>query len=287
METSAKKHINKKRGSIISVLPMAIFTVFFIIIPFIYLLYLSFTSKATGAFPSAENYKRVFEPVYRKIFKDSITIGLLSTVIVTLIGYPFGYFMAKLTPPWQHKINYILLIPFMVSSVLRLYGWDIILRADGVINNLLLFLKIIEAPLKIKYTYGATLVGIVYALLPFMIFAVYSSAEKLDWSLIEASRDLGASSFQTFKNITIPLTLPGLLTGVILTFIPSMGLMFISEILGGGTVELVGNLIVQEAVQAKNLPFAAAVSAILMIVTSLFIWGYRKLFNIDELEGLV
>lgn len=160
-------------------------------------------------------------------------------------------------------------------------------RADGPINKVLLGIGLIQEPLKLKYTYGATIAGMIYALLPFMIFSVYSSAEKLDWTLVEASRDLGASPFYAFRTISFPLILPGLLSGVILTFIPSMGLIFIAEILGGNKVVLVGNLIEQEATQGKNVPFAAALSVILMIMTSLFIYLYRKVFKMEDLEGLV
>ncbi len=127
----------------------------------------------------------------------------------------------------------------------------------------------------------------VYALVPFMIFSVYSSAEKLDFSLVEAARDLGATPFQAFRTVSLKLTLPGLLSGVILTFVPSMGLFFIVDILGGNKVVLVGNLIQEQLMKAHNWPFAAALSVALLLITTLLLFLYRRLSGVKELEGLV
>ena len=147
-------------------------------------------------------------------------------------------------------------------------------------------LHITSEPLRLLYTYPAVVVGMVYALVQFMIFAVYSSAEKMDWSLVEAARDLGASPFTAFCTVTLKMTLPGLLSGVILTFIPSMGL-FIADILGGNTVVLVGSLIEDQLVKAHNTPFAAALSVVLMLMTTAMIAFYRKVSDVKELEGLL
>jgi spermidine/putrescine transport system permease protein len=142
-------------------------------------------------------------------------------------------------------------------------------------------------PLKLLYTYPAVVVGMVYVLVPFMIYSVYSSAEKLDWSLVEASRDLGATSVQAFFTISLKLTLPGLLSGVILTFIPSMGLFFIADILGGNKVVLVGSIIQEQLMKVRNWPFAAALAVVLMLLTTLFMYLYRKVTHVKDLEGLM
>ena len=147
-------------------------------------------------------------------------------------------------------------------------------------------LGITKDPLKLLYTYPAVVVGMVYALLPFMILSVYSSAEKMDWSLVEAARDLGASPMKAFLTVTLKLTLPGLLSGVVLTFVPSMGLFFIADILGGNKVVLVGSIIQEQLTKGRNWPFAAALSVVLMIMTSLIIGIYRKVTNTKDLEGL-
>ena len=147
-------------------------------------------------------------------------------------------------------------------------------------------LGLIEKPLKLMYSYPAIVIGMIYVLLPFMILSVYSSAEKLDWSLVEAARDLGAGKIKAFWTVSFKLTLPGLLSGVILTFIPSMGLFFIADILGGNKVVLVGSLIQDQMTRGNNWPFAAALAVIMMILTTLMILLYRKVTNAKEVEGL-
>ena len=140
--------------------------------------------------------------------------------------------------------------------------------------------------LKILYSYPAVVIGMIYALLPFLVLAVYSSAEKMDWSLLEAARDLGANGIQAFFTVTFKLTLPGLLTGIILTFIPSMGLFFIADILGGNKIVLVGSVIQDQLTRGSNWPFAAALAVVLMVLTSLMILVYRKVTHVKDLEGL-
>lgn len=179
------------------------------------------------------------------------------------------------------------MIPFWTSSLIRLYGWIIIFRAGGLFDSFLMALHVTSEPLKLLYTYPAVVVGMVYALLPFMIFAVYSSAEKLDFSLVEAARDLGASPMKAFLTVSLKLTLPGLLSGVVLTFVPSMGLFFIADLLGGNKVVLVGNLIQAQLMNAHNWPFAAALSVVLLVLTTVILWLYRKLSGVKDLEGIV
>ena len=159
-------------------------------------------------------------------------------------------------------------------------------RSNGVLDKILMGLHLTQKPLKLLYSYPAVLIGMVYLLMPFMILSVYSSAEKMDWGLVEAARDLGASRWRAFTSITLVLTLPGLLSGVILTFVPSMGLFFIADILGGNKIVLVGSVIQEQLTKGRNLPFAAALSVVLLVLTSLIIGLYRKIANTGELEGL-
>ena len=194
--------------------------------------------------------------------------------------------MAKLSSVWKKRMMALLMIPFWTSALIRLYGWIIIFRSNGVLDSVLMGLGITKDPLKLLYTYPAVVVGMVYALLPFMILSVYSSAEKMDWSLVEAARDLGASPMKAFLTVTLKLTPPGLLSGVVLTFVPSMGLFFIADILGGNKVVLVGSIIQEQLTKGRNWPFAAALSVVLMIMTSLIIGIYRKVTNTKDLEGL-
>ena len=282
----------KKNGPAwLMVLPLYLFTLVFVLGPLVYMVVLSLLRRAevwgvTNQF-TLENYKNILAPVYLKTFVESFRLAVISTGIIALIGYPFGYFMAKLQGRWKQAVMMALMIPFWTSSLIRLYGWIIVLRSGGVLDQLFMGLGLTNGPLRMLYTYPAVVIGMVYALVPFMILAVYSSAEKMDWGLVEAARDLGASAPKAFLTITFPLTLPGLLSGVILTFIPSMGLFFIADILGGNKVVLVGSLIQDQLTQARNWPFAAALSVVLMLLTSAMIWLYRKVARVKELEGLL
>ncbi|MGI6642446.1 MAG: ABC transporter permease [Bacillota bacterium] len=280
-----------QKAAILAVAPLYTFTFLFVVGPLVYMLVLSFLTRAevwgiVNKF-TLKNYAQILEPVYRKTFIESMKLAILTTSLVAVIGYPFGYFMARLAAQWKRRVMLFLMIPFWVSSLIRLYGWIIILRANGVLDKLLMSLGITQGPIRLLYTYSAVVVGMVYALVPFMIFAVFSSAEKLDWQLVEAARDLGATAMQAFWTVSFRLTLPGLLSGVVLTFIPSMGLFFIADILGGNKVVLVGNLIQEQLMKARNWPFAAALSVVLMVLTSLMIGLYRKLSRVKDLEGLV
>lgn len=271
--------------------PMYGFTAVFVACPLIYMFVLSFLTRADvwGVIHefTLKNYRDILEPVYLKTFWESIKMALLVTFFVILAGYPFGYFMAKLPPRWKKNVMMLMMIPFWISALIRMYGWIIIFRANGILDKILMALHIIDRPLKLLYTYPAVVVGMVYVLLPFMVYSVYSSAEKMDWTLVEAARDLGASPVWAFFTVTFRLTLPGLLSGVILTFVPSMGLFFVSDILGGNKILLIGNLIQEQLMKSRNWPLAAALSVVLMALTSLFIWGYRKITKVQDLEGLL
>ena len=286
-----EKTRKKPRKDALMLLPLYIFTIVFVLGPLVYMVVLSFLQRAETWGVTNEvtlkNYLNILEPVYLNTFKESFKLAIISTVLIILIGYPFGYFMAKLTANWKKWVMMLLMIPFWTSSLIRLYGWIIIFRANGVLDKILMALGITEEPLKLLYTYPAVVVGMIYALLPFMIFVVYSSAEKMDWTLVEAARDLGASRIRAFLTVTLKMTLPGLLSGIILTFVPSMGLFFIADILGGNKVVLVGSLIQDQLMKAHNWPFAAALAVVLTLLTSVMIALYRKISGVKDLEGIV
>ena len=280
-----------KKSNWLLILPLYIFALIFVLGPMIYMVVLSFMTKAEGwgvvSTFTFDNYKNILELVYLKTFTESLKLAFTTTFFVVLIGYPFGYFMAKLSPGGKKIMMLLLMIPFWTSSLIRLYGWIIIFRANGTLDFLLMGVGLTDSPLKLLYTYPAVVVGMIYALVQFMILAIYSSAEKMDWSLVEAARDLGASPVKAFLSVTFKLTLPGLMSGIILTFVPSMGLFFIADILGGNKVVLVGSLIQDQLMKAHNWPFAAALAVILMLMTTLMIALYKKVTNSDELEGLM
>lgn len=279
----------RKNTPLLLVLPLYVFTTFFVLLPLIYILVLSLLRKdilwgVTNEF-TLDNYRKIFDPVYLKTFADSLKLAFATTLITVLLGYPFGYFMAKLAPKRRSLVMLLVVVPFWTNALVRIYGWMILLRTKGVLNAVLMGLGLVDAPLKILYTYGAVLLGMVYSLLPFMILPVYSSVEKMDWSLVEASRDLGANAVQAFFTVTLKLTLPGVLSGLVLVFVPSIGLFFIADLLGGGKIMLVGNLIKNQLLQARDWPFGAALSVIMMAMTLLIIWLYRKLSHSKDLEG--
>jgi len=279
------------RAAFLAVLPMYLFTLAFIVGPLVYMFALSFMrrSGAWGVEPSFSfrNYIRIGEPIYLETIAQSVRLALLTTASVILTGYPFGYFMARLPAKWRNRCMILLIIPFWTSSLMRLYGWMIVFRANGALDKLLLWLGVIERPLKLLYTYPAVVVGMIYALVPFMIYSVYSSAEKLDAGLLEAARDLGATRPAAFVTIALPLTMPGVFSGIVLTFIPSMGLYFIADILGGNKIVLVGTLIQEQLMKVHDWPFAAALSVALTLLTSLFLLVYRRVTKSGELEGLI
>ena len=270
---------------------MALWTTVFVAVPLVYVLGLSFMKKAATwgvvAEFSLDSYKNLLNPVYLKVFAQSFWVAILTTVFALLIGYPFAYFTAKLPKKHRSLVLMLMLVPFWTNSLVRIYGWMILLRSQGVINGLLMQFGVIDKPLKLLYTFGAVLVGMVYALLPFMVLAIYNSVCKVDWSLVEASRDLGAGRAKACFTVTLPLTMPGVMAGCVLVFIPSVGLFFISDLLGGAKTMLLGNLIKNELLSAKNWPMGAALSIAMMAVTLLVIRLYQHFSRDQNLEGLL
>ena len=223
-----------------------------------------------------QNYARLADPQYLRVMAGSLKLAALTTVICIVIGYPFGYLMARLNPVARSIVMLLIIVPFWTNALIRIYGWRILLLANGPINTALLSLGLINEPLKLLYTDGAVLLGMVYALIPFMILPTFTTVDKLDFSVVEAARDLGASPLHAFFTVTVPLTLSGLMAGCVLVFIPSMGLFFLSDLLGGSKSVLAGGLI-QRLINSRDLPLAAALSVLLLSVTGAVIAVYRKL----------
>lgn len=290
MKKTEKKQ--KQYGSsALLLIPIYLTALTLVLGPLLYMVYLSFMTRGevygfVNEF-TLDNYKKLLEPMYFHTFLTSLKLAFLSTGLIVFIGYPFGYFMARLSDRWKQKMMLLIMLPFWTSSLIRLYGWIIVFRSNGTLDRLLMFLGLIDQPLKLLYTYAAVVVGMIYALLPFMILSVYSSAEKMDWRLVEAARDLGASRFQAFFSVTLPQTMPGLFSGVILTFVPSMGLFFIADILGGNKIVLVGSMIQDLMTRGRNLPLAACMAVVLMALTTVLLRLYTKLTKMKTLEGTI
>ncbi len=268
-----------------------VWTVLFVALPLVYVVAITFLKKGdvwgiTDQF-TLENYQNLLSPVYAKVFLDSFLVAILTTALTLLIGYPFAYFTAKFSPRVRAFIVLLLMAPFWINSLLRLNGWIILLKANGAVNMALQGMGLIEEPVKFLYNNGAMMLGMVYALLPFMITSIYNSVEKLDWPVVEAARDLGASPAKAFLTVTVPLTVPGIVAGCVLVFVPSMGLFFISDLLGGAKTLLLGNLIKNELMQARNWPMGAALSIAMLLFTTAFIFLYKKVTGSKNLGGLM
>lgn len=260
-------------------LPMYLWTIAFVFVSLLYIIGLSFLRRdeligVTGQV-TLENYTRMANPQYLRVLWQSLRLSAITTVLCTLIGYPFGYLMARLKPAARSIIMLLIIVPFWTNALIRIYGWRILLMGNGPINTILQKLGLITKSLKLLNTEGAVLLGMVYALIPFMILPSYTAVEKMDFSVVEAARDLGANPIKAFFTVTIPLTLSGLMAGCVLVFIPSMGLFFLSDLLGGSKTVLAGSLI-QSLYKSRNLPMAAALSVLLLSVTCAVIAIYRK-----------
>src|SRR5690349_12232326 len=234
----------------------------------------------------ADGQATCFDPLYVSILWRSLSLAFNTTVLVILLAYPLAYFIARAQPKRRNTYLFLVLIPLWTNFVIRVYAWMILLRQEGVINMVLgsiahLF-HIPFEPLEMLYTPGAVLVGMVYEFLPFMILPIYTSLEKIDTSLYEAAADLGANAVRTFMRVTLPLSMPGVVAGTILVFIPVMGTFIVSDILGGRQVILVGNLIQRQFLDARDPTFGSAASLILMVMTLIVTYFYTRKFGFGE-----
>jgi len=213
----------------------------------------------SGAFLA--NYTRSLEPIYLAIAWRSLWMAVVTTAVCLVIAYPVAYCIAAVAPPrWKTVLLGLVVIPFWTSFLIRTYAWMFLLRTEGLINTALLGSGLIGKPLELLYRDGAVLAGLVYGELPFMILPLYASLEKLDRTLIEAARDLGAGRLASFFRVTVPLTFPGIAAGVVLVFIPSLGQFIVSDLLGGAKTMLAGNLIQNQFAVARNKPFGSALA---------------------------
>lgn len=268
-----------KRFALLLKLPLYLWTVLFVLAALGYVIGLSLQSRGeligvSGQW-TLDNYARLREPQYFQVLVNSLRLAALTTLLCALIGYPFGYLMARLKPAFRSIVTLLLVVPFWTNSLIRIYGWRILLIGNGPINTLLMNLGWIQQPLKLLNTEGAVFLGMVYALVPFMILPSSTAVEKLDYSVVEAARDLGASPLHAFFTVTVPLTLSGLMAGCVLVFIPSTGLFFLNDLLGGSKTMLAGNLI-QSLMKSRDLPMASTLSVLMLAVTGVVIALYRK-----------
>ena len=284
----SKRKLKSKIAPTLSMVgPISFWMTIFVIVPLIYVGFMSFMTRGTyGGIEykfTLENYKTIFDPLYFKVILNSIGIALGSSIICILIGYPFAYYLTKQPIKKRGVLIMLIMIPFWTSSMVRTYSWVILLNASGIVNKFLMAIGLTKEPLQLLYNDYAVTLGIVYVLLPFAILPLYSAIEKLDKSLIEASNDLGAKPYKTFMKVTLPLTSSGIFASVILTFIPSLGYYFTADVLGGGKTLMIGNLIKNQFTTAKNWPFGAAISLVLIAITLLVLYLYSRIGDLDDL----
>ena len=234
-----------------------------------------------------DSYKRLWEPLYVEVLGHSVWLAFLTTVMCFLLGYPFAYIVARLPTMWRGILLFLLVIPFWTNSLIRTYAIKLILGNKGLINLALMGLGITEEPIELLYTEFAVVFGLVYVLLPFMILPLVASFEKVDQSLIEAAMDLGANFIQRLWHIVLPLTMPGIVAGSLIVFLPAMGMFYVSDLLGGAKNLLVGNIIRNQFLVVRDWPFGSALSMSLIVMMALLIWVYfRANKRIDRQGGL-
>lgn len=213
---------------------------------------------------STESYVQLINPDYWQVFLRSTRLAGMTMTVCLIVGYPFAWLTCRLQPTFRLLILIMVMIPFWTNSLIRTYAVRMLIGTQGVVNKILLASGFIESPIRIMYTDTAILLGLVYLMLPFMILPLYANIEKLDYRLVEASRDLGAGPFNTFRAVVLPLTLPGILAGCIMVFVPTMGLFYVASLLGGAKKLLVGNLIQHQFLISHNWPLGSAMSAALI-----------------------
>ena len=270
--------------------PAGLWLGIFFLIPLLLILAYSFgTSGVYGGITlgfNPGNYLKVFDPLYLEIVGRTLVIATLNTLLCLLLGYPLAYFIAFKGRRWRNALILMVMIPFWTSLLVRAYAWVVILGGNGLANRTLQFLNITDGPIHLIYTPQAVTMGLVYSYLPFMILPLYASLEKFDVRLKEAAQDLGASRWQAFWKVTFPLSMPGVIAGSILVFIPSAGEFVVPNLLGGSRTVMVGNLIQQQFLQARDWAFGSALSIILAVLLIGAIMFYVRKVGTDKLEGM-
>lgn len=266
------------RFKTISLVTIWLWLFIFAVLPLCLMLLASFLSHdehTVAHLPlTIQNYVQLHNLVYLQIFKKSFMIAGIATFFCLVLGYPFAYIIARIQSSWKNLLLMLVIIPFWTSSLIRSYALIAILKAKGIINSLLLGLGIIHQPLSLLFTNTAVLIGLVYNLLPFMILPIMTNVERLDHRLIDAARDLGANRFTIFSKIIIPLTMPGIIAGSILVFLPAMTIFYIPDILGGAKSILLGNLIQNQFLIAQNWPLGSAISVMLTLILAVLVLIY-------------
>lgn len=268
--------------------PVSIWMIIFVMLPMIYVLVISFMTRdpygGIEAKFTLENYTEMLQPLYLKVILKSFKLAIITTAVCLLVGYPMAYWIAGKPAKTAGKLLMLVMIPYWTSSLVRLYSANLLAMPNGFLNTALIKLHIISEPLDLLYSDTMVLMGLLIACLPFSVLPLYSSIEKLDKSLIEASKDLGANSVQTFFRVIVPQTMPGIVGCIILVFIPSLGMYYVPDVMGGGKVMLIGTLVKNQFLVSKNWPFGASMAILLIFITLAILWIYTRFNKLEDLE---
>jgi len=267
--------------------PTMLWLVLFLILPLGVILVYSFGSRGTYGDVilgfSFDNYLRAFNPTWLPIILRSFGFAAVATILTLLLGYPLAYFIAVYGGRRKNIYLIMVMLPFWTSYLIRTYSWIVILRSQGVINTVLMWTHLTSNPIEILNTPYSVILGLTYGFLPFMTLPLYASLEKLDKSLIEAAWDLGATRFWALMKVTIPLSLPGIIAGTLLTFIPAVGDFITPDLLGGPNTMMIGNLIQQQFLSARDWAYGSALSFSLMAILLLGIFFYVRKAGAENL----
>lgn len=281
-----KHHISQFRFWAIGLI--TVWLALFVFMPNVLVLITSVLTRDTVdtvALPlNVENYVRTLDILYLQVLLDSLGMSLLAMVVCLLIGYPFAMCIAQLPKRWQPILLFLVILPFWTNSLVRTYALQFILGNKGLINNLLLWVGLIEKPLQLLYTKFAVVLGLSYILLPFMVLPLFSALEKLDVRLLHAAKDLGAGAFHRFWRITVPLTSPGIVAGCLMVLLPAMGMFYISDLLGGKNL-LLGNVIKTQFLNTRDWPFGSALSVLLIVLLGFMLWLYFRAAKFVSRQG--
>ncbi|MBP1889566.1 spermidine/putrescine transport system permease protein [Clostridium moniliforme] len=274
--------MNNKKSSL-AAYPYIVWSALFIIVPLLMILFFSLTTDSGSGYQfSLENFERLINPQYIKIFGRSICLALISTAVCLIIGYPVAYIISKMPENKRNLLIMLFILPMWMNFLLRTYAWLPILGKNGLINTFLGNFGI--SPIQFLYTNGAILLGMIYNFLPFMILPIYTVLSKIDKNLINAASDLGANKKEIFIKVIFPLSVPGVISGITMVFMPSVSTFVISRLLGGGKEMLIGNVIEQQFTTMSDWHFGSALAIILMILI-LISMALMSKFDEDISEG--
>ena len=264
--------------------PYAIWSVLFIVIPLILIVFFSFTKQVDGRYMfTLDNFDKFFNVMYFKVVRRSLVLAFISTVLCLIVGYPTAYIISKAKPSKRATLLLLCILPMWMNFLLRTYAWSAILGKNGFINTLLGMVGL--GPINILYTDAAVLLGMVNNFLPFMILPIHTILSKMDQDLINAAKDLGANNFQVFTKVIFPLSLPGVISGITMVFMPAVSTFVISKLLGGGQFYLIGNLIEQEFMSVGDWHFGSAISIFMMIIILISMAIMNKYSSGTDKEG--